>query len=130
MNPLFYGKIENGKLILDNQEGFNGHLISLSGKPVVVSVKRNSPIKNRTVKENAYYWGVVVKLIGEHLGYLPNEVHDALKWKFLRREGLKLDRLLSTAVLDTIDFEEYLSNIRQWAGQDLEMIIPLPNEVE
>ncbi|MEA2036722.1 MAG: hypothetical protein U9O94_04400, partial [Nanoarchaeota archaeon] len=81
-------------------------------------------------KENAYYWGVVVKLIGEHLGYLPNEVHDALKWKFLRREGLKLDKSLSTTVLDTIDFEEYLSNIRQWAGQDLEMIIPLPNEVE
>ena len=130
MNPVFYGTVRKGMLAVNRADVFKTYLLQFDGKPVAISVKTAAKTKPRSLNENNYYWGVVIPLIGQSTGYLPEEVHESLKHKFLRIHGDKLDRIGSTAVLDTIDFEKYLETVRMWAAQELQTIIPLPNEVE
>ncbi len=82
--------------------------------------------------QRGYYWGVIIKLISEHTGYEPDEVHDILKWKFLKivdeKTGLEIAR--STESLNTKERETYHEQCRRWAQVVLDVSIPLPNEVD
>ena len=84
-------------------------------------------IKPRSLKENNYYWGIVLTLLAEATGFTPEEAHDAMRWKFLRK-GQRFETVRSTTGLTTNEFEEYLEKIRLFAAQELNCIIPLPNE--
>lgn len=87
--------------------------------------------KKRSNPQNAYFWSVIVALLSENTGYTPDEMNDLLKWKFNRwhRDGLP-DTVKSFKNLDTKEFEDKMSQIRQWASMDLSCYIPLPNEVD
>lgn len=93
-------------------------------------------LRIRSLPENRYYFGVVVKIISDELGYTREEVHEILKQKFLSeviflktKESVKEIRIpRSTTNLKTVEFEEYLSSIRQWASMELSIYIPTPNE--
>ncbi len=129
MNPIFPGQINSGKLHLDDKDSFQNYLHSLEGKRIDLSV---GPYKRkRSDNQNAYYWGVVLKLIADHTGAEPEEVHQALKFQFTpKRFGGNLVAPASTKVLDTIDFEKYLDKVRRWAQEELNVAIPLPKEVQ
>lgn len=99
-------------------------------KPGFYQLKIKKPQKTRTEKENKYYWGVVVKMIGDELGYTQEEAHEALKHQFLREEQGKLSKVRSTADLSTTEFEQYLEQVRIFALVELNIKIPLPNEVD
>lgn len=86
-------------------------------------------IKPRSLKENNYYWGVVLQTIADGTGYTPEEVHDAMRWKFLRK-GQRFETVASTSSLSTYEFEEYLEKIRMFAAQELNCPIPLPKQNE
>jgi hypothetical protein len=128
----FVGTVsEEGRLELANRAGFRALLKHLAGKAVVLTLGKRT--KRRSDEENRYYWGVVVKIIGDELGYDQDEMHAALKFKFLRREaepdGLRvLDTVRSTAKLTTVEFEDYLDRIRMWAVSEMGIVVPLPNE--
>jgi len=127
MDIAFMGKSEKGIVVLDDEKGFTEHIKSLDGKFIQLVVRRYRT--NRSNNQNRYYFGIVIKILGDELGYMPDEMHEALKWKFLRKGG-KLETVKSTSSLTTIEFEEYLELIRIWALRDLEIAIPLPNEVD
>ena len=127
MDIAFMGKSEKGIVVLDDEKGFTEHIKSLDGKFIQLVVRRYRT--NRSNNQNRYYFGIVIKILGDELGYMPDEMHEALKWKFLRKGG-KLETVKSTSSLTTIEFEEYLELIRIWALRDLEINIPLPNEVD
>jgi hypothetical protein len=97
--------------------------------------------KDRSAQQNKYYWSVVLFMIAEELGYYPEDVHEMMKFKFNKRvkeyqlkkpsigvSGLEMDYVGSTADLSTVEFEEYLAKIRDWAYHFLNLPIPLPNE--
>jgi hypothetical protein len=88
----------------------------------------------RSIKENSYYWGVVVEILRDYFGYETyeaEEVHDGLKLKFLRiHEGEALETVRSTTKLSTVEFEDYLEKIRRWASKEHNCYIPLPNECD
>ena len=128
MNPVFFGRVEKGKLVLKLQDRFNDYLRSLEGQEVQVVVGK--PRKPRSNQENRYYWGVVIKLLSEHTGYSEDEMHDALRMLFLTDKTSKMPTLKSTALLSTVEFEEYMSQIRMWASTELQVYVPEPNEVE
>jgi len=127
MDIAFMGKSEKGIVVLDDEKGFTEHIKSLDGKFIQLVVRRYRT--NRSNNQNRYYFGIVIKILGDELGYMPDEMHEALKWKFLRKGG-KLETVKSTSSLTTIEFEQYLELIRIWALRDLEINIPLPNEVD
>jgi len=93
--------------------------------------------KIRSIAENSYYWGVVIPLISNDSGYTKDEVHDLLKSMFLKNiKHIKLPNgkvkevitIKSTAELTTVEFEEFLTEVRTWASLEIDCYIPLPNE--
>jgi hypothetical protein len=98
----------------------------------VVTIKKFR--KKRSSQENKYYWGVVVKILSDEFGYLPDEMHDVLKRLFLAYEKPnqitgEVERFAkSTTGLTTEQAEQYYENIRIWALTEYSILIPLPNE--
>ena len=99
-----------------------------AGQRVDVEIRRRK--SKRSLRQNAYWWGVVIPMLAEHCGYSGEEMHDALKAKFLGREDLErgLMRIGSTAALSAADFAALVDRVVLWAAEDLGVIIPLPNE--
>lgn len=132
---LFFGAVDaEGKLKLERKDRFQQALRRFAGKEVQLTIDRRTD--GRTNNQNRYYWGAVVTPLAEYLGYAdPEELHEILKAKFLRRFA-RNERIGfvayagSTVKLDTLKFEEYLEKIRTWALADLNFKIALPGEIE
>lgn len=129
MKFLFSGKVENGKLKLDNIASFRKYLINLEDKKVQVAIRKYKT--SRSLKQNAYYWSVIIPIIADWAGEDDREsIHEALKEKFLKvrtNKGLKI--VQSSAKLTTTEFEIYLGKVKRWASMDCGLIIPNPNEI-
>lgn len=102
----------------------------------IVSVKKQR--NTRSNMQNSYYWKCIVQGLAEELGYFPNEMHDALRAKFLSEyqmisindKQIVINKIGSTTALNTKVFEEYTEQIRIWALTDLGIRLMLPNEYE
>jgi len=128
MDIIFPAKIDKGNLILNDSLKFREYLRSLDGQIVQVIVRK--PKNPRSLNQNAYMWGVVYQLISETTGYTPDEVHSAMGLMFLLDRSRSIPVIRSTASLNTVEMEEYIESIRQFAAKDLNCSIPLPNEVD
>lgn len=85
----------------------------------------------RTTKQNRSYFGIVVKMIGDHLGYYKEEMHHALAAHFLGYEEIKIDDEVikvpkSTKLLSTVEFNEYVERVQRWAAEEHSIVIPDP----
>jgi len=102
----------------------------------IVSVKKQR--NTRSNMQNSYYWKCIVQGLAEELGYFPNEMHDALRARFLSEyemisindNQIAINKIGSTTALNTKSFEEYTEKIRVWALTDLGIRLMLPNEYE
>ncbi len=102
----------------------------------IVSVKKQR--NTRSNMQNSYYWKCIVQGLAEELGYFPNEMHDALRARFLSEyemisindNQIAINKIGSTTALNTKAFEEYTEKIRVWALTDLGIRLMLPNEYE
>lgn len=98
-----------------------------------IQVKKHR--ENRSLAFNRYYWSVVIPYIAMETGYTKEEMHDVLRRMFLSYEKKNeitqsVDVfLLSTAKLDNVEFNEYIEKIRSFALEQLNIYIPLPNEI-
>lgn len=123
-----YAKIQNGVFVPQEKGKFQDALSKNDGNWCEVDFGS----KNRSVAENNYYWGVVVKTITDDTGQDADDVHDYLKTKFLRRKVVvgKEESVVvgSTATLTTVEFEDYLEKCRVHAIEYFQLTIPLPNE--
>jgi hypothetical protein len=126
--PIWTGRIQDGKIRLEQREAFAALLRRLEGCQVKLwMTKLNRP---RSLSQNAYYWGVVVALLAEHCGYEPEEMHEALKERFLRdreHEMHGLQKTRSTASLSTAEMCEYIEACCR-LGAELGVVIPEPGE--
>ena len=128
MNPVFSGRIEQGKVIHDNPTRYLAQVHKLEGKKIDVVLREYK--SQRSNPQNNYYFGVVCKILGDYFGYTEEEMHDALKYKFLRKGAADLETVQSTTKLNTAEFEDYLEKVRRWALLEYNVSIPLPNEIE
>jgi hypothetical protein len=129
--PLFHGKVEKGRLVLEDSASYRKYIVGMEGKRVSMSVKKYR--EPRTDNSNRYYWGVVIETIAEHLGYDKDDLHDALKFKFLSSKCYDEKGLLmigSTAKLTTDEFTQYINKIVIWAAQDLQIYVPDPGHTD
>ncbi len=106
-------------------------LAGLGDKPC--QVRFSKPQQIRSLKQNRYYWSVVLPMIASHVGHTPEEIHYWFKEEFLPRKFItmgkkELEIRKTTTELSTGEFEEYLAQVRSWAAQNLALGIPLPNE--
>lgn len=88
--------------------------------------------KPRSTPQNRYLWGVVYELLSAHTGYTTDEIHEICKHKFLKAfieiAGEEIEITKSTTSLTTVEMENYLTKIREWASIHLQLSIPEPNE--
>jgi len=136
MIPKFTCKTVKGRLILNDKKTFDDYVRSLNDSEFDLILKEKK--SQRSLNQNSYYWAVPIRLISEHTGHTPYEVHELLKSMFLKKhldidtkEGMqKFSIVKSTTSLNTKEMEEYLSSVRMWASMDLSLSIPEPHEVE
>ena len=127
-NYKFHGVVKQGRIKFDSPEKYLVYLAGLEGKRIELSLQKER--NNRTLSQNAYYWGVVIEILGQHFGYEPDEMHEALKFKFLKtHEDTGLITVRSTTKLSTIEFGDYLDRIIRWAAED-GIYIPSAGEFE
>ena len=114
----FHGRVIEGKIKLDDPTAWRALLYGFEGKEVELRLCRYRQM--RSLSQNAYYWGVVIALLGEYCGYDPDQLHDALKLKFLvdrQNEQYGLVKVRSTSDLDTAEMTEYIEQVRRWAAE-------------
>ena len=127
MKFLFFGVVKQGKLKFDTPDKFMVYLSGLEGKRFELTLEKERHA--RTLSQNAYYWGVVVEILANHFGYEPEEMHEALKFKFLKKfEGSDLVTVGSTRKLSTVEFGEYIDKIMEWAAEEYQVVIPNAGE--
>jgi hypothetical protein len=126
--PRFTGRVERGKVHLDVRETYDRYVSGLEGARIHVTVVKHR--NTRSLSQNAYYWGVVIPLLREHCGYDSDEMHEALKLRFLKsHEDTDLPSVRSTASLNTTEFGEYVDDCIRLAAE-LGVVIPSPEERE
>ena len=130
------GTVKEGTLKIANVPAFKSALGVFEGFPVHITIEKARAA--RSVRQNRFYWGVVIAMVADYTGYSAEETHEALKTLFLPKKVAMLDgngdvvnELViggSTTVLKTIEFEDYMERIREFAREKFGIEIPLPNE--
>lgn len=129
---LFFATVgEDLSLKYLNIAAVKTHLLKMKGKTVQITIEERK--KRRSNPQNAYYHGVVLKMIADFCGYRGEDeiagIHEELKRKFLPKIG-NLNITKSTSSLNTEEFSSFIENVRRWAAEELGIYIPDPNEVE
>ena len=112
---------------LPNQSEIAKKAIDLASEGFICEIRKKN--KKRSLNQNRYYWGIVIKMYGQEFGYTSNEVHQDFGKLFLPKY-MKNEKeyTKSTTDLNTIEFENYLSECRMFASKG-GLYIPEPNEV-
>jgi hypothetical protein len=130
MNPIFYGQIKEGKIILDTPLKYVTYKAELEGKRVELILRRKK--SQRSIEQNKAYWGIIIEILCAHTGYDKEQMHFALKEKFAshldEKTGLRI--VESTAKMDTKRFSKYYEDIQKWSAEFLHCYLPSPNEIE
>lgn len=118
-------KVLNGEIV-NPKAMMQSFLIRNEGKDIIAEYKEKR--NQRSKEQNSYYWAVVVPMLAEELGYTMDEMHDSLKFQFLREGDLdaKLPKVRSTTDLDTVEFNHYITQI-QILASELGINIPDPH---
>lgn len=89
----------------------------------------------RTLSQNRYYWGVVLKVISDDTGHEPEEQHEFFKKKFIPAKEIRVKNEVQIIPGCTHDltkdnfFSDYIDKIRVWYAQE-GGYIPDPNEAQ
>jgi hypothetical protein len=127
---VFVGVVTDaGRLVLDAPKVFKAYVARFIGEEVEVEVRKRR--SKRSTEQNAYYWSVIIPPLAEHCGYSHDEMHEALKAKFLGQEDMSrgLLRIGSTTKLSTTEFADYVERITVWAAGELGVVISAPERV-
>ena len=117
--PVFAAQVtDTGELAFEHPAKYQRYLQRLAGRQVIILVREPGDLRSRS--QNNYYHGVVVQMLATEWGTTPASVHADLKREF----GIR-----STAMLETGQFETYLTHVRAWALTEFGIQIPEPHEV-
>lgn len=127
MTPIFGGEVRDGKLNLYDREGLARLVTKLEGKRIELVLRKHKT--KRSNPQNRYLHGVVIPILAAHCGYDPEEMKEALKWRFLRKEDGRFPTVRSTANLSVEEMTEFIDHIHRLAAE-LGVYIPSPGDVE
>ena len=130
MRTIFRGSVNKGQLVMGAD--YIDTLAMLEGQDIDLTICKHKT--QRSLNQNSYFHGVIVKMISDETGYEIEEVKEMIRMKFLSYEIKLGDEIVlvgrSTVSLTTAEFEELNSQCRRWAAQAIGLYLPEPNEVE
>ncbi len=116
-------------------EKFYQYVLSLPDGFLELVIRK--PESLRSLKMNAYYWGVPITLVKDKINeaygknYDIEQIHELMKELHGIKEMIgKTMTRKSTAKYSVQEFKDYWDRIIQWAAEVLELQIPYPNEVD
>ena len=72
--------------------------------------------------------------MADHTGFSSIDIHEIMKYKFLLSEAVNektgeiYKYVKSTTELTTIEMMDYMTSIQKFASEDLQIVLPEPNE--
>jgi len=128
MKEIFFAKAKDGLIEFSNKNALFQFLVKLEGKSLWVEIQ--DAREKRSLDQNAWYWGVVLKTIAESVGHTENELHEIFKRMFLppktlEYRGREIKIPGTTTELSKGDFSEYIEKVRAEVSS-LGIIIPDP----
>lgn len=110
--------------------------LALKGWPNTPAILKIKPYEEtRRARANAYYWGVVLKLMAEESGHSPDEIHELMKLRHnshliadLNGEEQRVPK--STAKLTISEFSDYLEAVMLDGSEHLGIVFPEPHSDE
>jgi hypothetical protein len=87
MKSTFFSTVKDGKLQKNTTLNILQCLKPLEGKRVVVTIEKQK--SSRSLQQNKLYW-VYIDILSKELGHSKDEMHELVKYKFL-----KLKRFIS-----------------------------------
>lgn len=107
------GQIVGGKLVLDNPPWFRGMLSLHDDCHVTVLVERQK--KSPSAEQWGYLWGVVYVEASRVIGHTPEELHEIMKSKHLRRKmvwrGTDITTVRGASDLTMNELAEFITNV-------------------
>ena len=129
MIPILHGQVKDGKLVLDAPQNYLVELSRLEGRRIELTIREEQHV--RSLNQNSYYWGVIIEILSSYFGYDKEEMHLALRFKFLKKHGdTDLVTVGSTAALSTVGFTNYIDEIIRWAAVEYQVVIPSADGVD
>jgi hypothetical protein len=128
----FTGRVEEGKVVFDQPQRWRAAVARHAGKRIEITLQRFR--QQRSLRANAYLWGVVYRTIEEWCGHTAEELHDVFKAKFLPPREITLPTgelvvgLSSTRQLTSEQFSEFVSKVKLFAAEQ-GLHVPEPDEV-
>lgn len=127
--------IRNGRMDVRNRQRLAEEVKHAPDGEYTLTLSRKRA--TRSVQSNRYYWGVVVELLSDHTGYTPDEIHEVLKAKFIPKRlsvsdgngEIKGEFVIggTTTEMNKLEFGEFITRIREWAAEELHVVIPDPD---
>lgn len=109
------------------REAIRRYLEGFEGKPCVVTFAK--PKSTRSLRANAFYWGVVLTTIAHETGNDIGDLHLAYKAmllppRFIKMGEKEVEISRTTAELNPGEFHEYITRVCAHAAQELGILIP------
>jgi len=98
--------------------------LALASNKIDIKILRGK----RSLKQNAYFHGVICTIFGNQFGLTPIEAKQDLAKEFLSYEKNGTNYTKSTSDLNTLEFEQFNSQCRIYASNN-GCWIPKPNEI-
>lgn len=129
INPQFKAVLdkENNKLTFENEAEFYNYCQSLDCGDLSVSVEKFR--NKRSIQQNRYYF-LLLNIVREHTGETVNKLHSDFKRMFLPKDEINFftgelySSNESTTKLNTLEFTNYIEDIRQFCAENLELVLP------
>lgn len=113
---------KDGKIEFDRSQ-FNYYIDKLGDGRYTMEIKKY--YKKRTGCQNRYYWAII-EIIGNELGYDPQEMHETFKATYLGEiDDNGLIHSKSTTKQTTASMKEYMEKIIRFAAKN-GIVIPDP----
>jgi hypothetical protein len=133
MNVSVIAEVKNNRPQLSEYQRTKINKAFAIGNGKVMQITVSDIKKERSNNQNAYYWGVLIRILSDETGQEADDLHEHFRDRFLTKNfihigGEEKEVAKSTKKLSTNEFEEYQEKIRAFAAEELSIIIPLPNE--
>lgn len=132
-----YSRVVDGRLEKKISQTLNDNLNLLNGKIAKITIEESKV--RRSLRQNAYYWGVVIPCIINEINSYGNdfnaeEMHIFIKNNIIKDmretvvmpDGTIYEKIRSTRKLTKVEFSDYIEKLKKWALDTLKIDIPDP----
>lgn len=131
MKLTYYSNVKEGQLQKNVRLQIAEELKHFEGKRVEITIQKLK--STRSLQQNRLWW-LYVTIIAKEVGYSKEEMHEILKFKFLKREkvdektGEVFEYIGSTTKLNKTEFADMVTDLIRFAAETFNIILPLPGE--